>query len=186
MSDRTAYQKAITAAIAAAGHAVEWKPLHPASPHVLHIDGAPCGSNLTGDRPEVAGVWGSRGSEWAKRRLSADPCKAAATLIDRHAAVIAERDDRHAAVIAERERTAAQNRRDDARQEHRLAIEAAIGDVPARLSVEVHPAAVVLSLRLPSLTPEQAARLGDAIRGALAPTRDLQADPVTDDEGGPW
>ena len=171
----TEYQKAIAAGIAAAGHAVEWKPLHPASPHVLHIDGAPCGSNLTGDRPEVAGVWGSRGSEWAKRRLSADPCKAAATLIDRHAAV-----------IAERERTAAQNRRDDARQEHRLAIEAAIGDVPARLSVEVHPAAVVLSLRLPSLTPEQAARLGDAIRGALAPTRDLQADPVTDDEGGPW
>ena len=172
----TAYQETIAAAIAAAGHAVEWKPLHASTSFaVLHIDGAPCGSNLTGDRPEVAGVWGSRGSEWAKRRLSADPCKAAATLIDRHAAV-----------IAERERTAAQNRRDDARQEHRLAIEAAIGDVPARLSVEVHPAAVVLSLRLPSLTPEQAARLGDAIRGALAPTRDLQADPVTDDEGGPW
>ena len=175
MSDRTAYQKAITAAIAAAGHAVEWKPLHPASPHVLHIDGAPCGSNLTGDRPEVAGVWGSRGSEWAKRRLSADPCKAAATLIDRHAAV-----------IAERERTAAQNRRDDARQERRLAIEAAIGDVPARLSVEVHPAAVVLSLRLPSLTPEQAARLGDAIRGALAgQPSGGDHNPWPDHEGGP-
>ena len=168
----TAYQETIAAAIVAAGHAVEWRPLHPASPHVLHIDGAPCGSDLTGDRPEVAGVWGSRGSEWAKRRLSADPCKAAATLIDRHAAV-----------IAERERTAAQNRRDDARQERRLAIEAAIGDVPARLSVEVHPAAVVISLRLPSLTPEQAARLGNAIRGALADGGD--PNPWPDHEGGP-
>lgn len=175
MSARTAYQEAIATVIAAAGHAVEWKPLHPASPHVLHIDGAPCGSDLTGDRPEVAGVWGSRGSEWAKRRLSADPCKAAATLIDRHAAV-----------IAERERTAAQNRRDDARQEHRLAIEAAIGDVPARLLVEVHPAAVVLSLRLPSLTPEQAARLGDAIRGALAAQPSGgDPNPWPDHEGGP-
>lgn len=159
---RTPYQEAIAAAVASAGHAVEWKPAKGCYDRGdrLHIDGEQCGSSLTGDHPDVEKVYGLRGCEWRRRRLSADPLKAAKALLERHAAV-----------VADRKRTAEQNRRADARQERSLAIEAAIGDVPAHLTVEAHSEATIVSVRVSALTVEEAALLGDALRTILGEKR---------------
>lgn len=160
---RTPYQEAIAAAVASVGHAVEWKPAKGCYDRGdrLHIDGEQCGSSLTGDHPEVGKVIGLRGCEWRSRRLSADPLKAAKALLERHAAV-----------IADRKRTAEQNARADARQERQLAIEDAIGDVPAHLTVKAETVSTMtVSVRVSGLTVEEAALLGDALRTILGEKR---------------
>jgi hypothetical protein len=171
----TEYQKTVAAGIAAAGHAVEWKPLHVSTSFAtLHIDGVPCGSDLTGDRPDVAGVWGESGSAWAKRKLPADPRKAAAVLLDRLESVVYEAAQMKASAERSRARHAVQQQ-----------IVAAFGDVPGLL-VEVHPACVLVTFRAADLDTEKAARLGDAIRAVLGqppPSPTPTAEPFDRDEG---
>lgn len=139
----TDYQKAIAEHIRAAGHSVEWQPLN--SGEELRIDGVrACPFRLGRDRAEAVYEPPGYLTTWRARKLSADPKKAAAALLDRHAAVL-----RAKAV-------------DRALNEQRCAdLEAVLGGVAEVRAIEGNE--VLLLFRPLSLTA--AARIAKAYRG---------------------
>lgn len=155
----TQYQQAIAAAIQAAGHEAAWTAT-PATRTgaLLSIDGRRAGYDERLGVPHVESVDGvgfMEPTRFRGRKLSADPQKAAAALLERFAAAVQAEHDRKA-------RDSANNARDALRE--RLA---AAFVVPGG-NVRVESGVVTVSIVLDTLTPETAKRLADAINGALA------------------
>lgn len=148
MAERTAYQNAVAAGIAEAGHVVEWRG------DTLFVDGQYCGSRLAGEKPAVESVPDAITfiSAWRARRLSGDSAKAIPVLLDRLISVLhqKQRAAKHQAQV----------RRNDAMEQ---ALLAAIGEVPG-LRLIVSTSGVEVTLTMPALTPEGATRLGVALR----------------------
>lgn len=155
----TAYQRALGAAIQAAGHTVEWAAAPACSGGVLlSIDGRRSGYEERRGAPHaesVNGVHYMEPTRWRGRKLSTDPQKAAASLLERLAAAIQAEHDRKA-------RDLASNARDVLREQLEVAFAVPGG------SVRVESGVVTVSVILNTLTPETAKRLADAVNGVLA------------------
>lgn len=147
------YRKAVIDAIVAAGHTVTH------GSRGLMIDDEPACVTWAFDPGwKVPGANGgvdvNYQSVWRGRKLPDDPAKAAALLIERHKAT-----------IAANAQTRAYDERRAARRTQQEALIAAF-DVP-NAAVEVGPGGAVFAFRVDSATPEFAAKLAAAIRGAL-------------------
>lgn len=156
----TDYQKAIAEHIRAAGHSVEWKK--PAPWHLrptLHIDGVEA-SALHGNKPYAPSVYCyGRGTIWRKRTLSSDPKKAAATLLDRHAAMLRAKSLQEADKRSE--------------QEHADALNEALAGRAMVLGLDQHG----VTLRLPSLSVEQARRVAAALGQDMSEGQTVRSGP---------
>lgn len=132
------------------GHTVEMAKEHENARPTWHMDGVPLGTDLTaGDH--VQPVTGAEyNSVWRRRKLTGDPKKDAAMLLGRHEAALAAK--------AAREAKNARLANAYARQ---AAIHKALAVKGAGVAVNGD---VVVTFQFASLTPEQAAKLGAAVR----------------------
>ena len=150
MVSLTDYLQAIAEHIQAVGHKVSWKPLNNNTIE-LRIDGESACKFYDG-RPRVESVYEGPSfvTTWRKRKLPAVPRKAAATLLDRHAAVLRANAAQEAL-----------NERQRARQKVVAALKATLTGVATVYTT----ADCAVILRFPSLTVEQAERIARAYRG---------------------
>ena len=146
----TLYQQAIAEHIQEAGHRVSWKLLNNHGIELRVDDESAC--KFYDGRPRVESVHEGPScvTTWRKRKLPAVPRKAAATLLDRHAAVLRANAAQEAL-----------NERQRARQKVVAALNATLIGVAKVCST----ADCAVILRFPSLTVEQAERIARAYRG---------------------